>query len=306
MPDEVSEAPVTITLSLSAETPFTETLDMQVRIMNNREVSREFTVKTPTVNVTLPFHNGPGDAYRVTVQVDGYVDAGGFVHADPKVHKTLNMLMVPRHAAFQFPGWAELRAKLPVTADLIAAGVSDADAAARYAALGKEKPLALASLMNLSAAMQTIGLGGGKTPMDFIKEVIWDVSMAQDRFFGYADPAMIPLIRAAALENEFAEETNCAQFHPGATHSWKQTEFTYSNVQLTFHEDDTKTIDGVSCVKIEPDMDLYKDLVAHGLGEVIPNRLTNGLTNPLAVLALRWIDAVQSDEPLFDPGYGLA
>ena len=49
-----------------------------------------------------------------------------------------------------------------------------------------------------------------------------------------------------------------------------------------------------------------KEIGAHGLGEVVPNLSTGGLTNPLDVLALRWIDAVQSDEPLFDPGYLLS
>ncbi len=306
MPDALSTAPATITLSFSDGTPFTGTLDMLVRITNDGDVLQAFWKKTPTVNIAIPFHDGPGDAYRVIVHVPGYENAGALVHADPKVHETLNMLMIPSHATFNFPGWQDLNTRFPGTAHLIASGVTGTEAEERYAALGRDRPLALASLMNLSAAMQLIGLGAQKTPMDFIKEVIWDGTLAQDRFFGYADPAIIPLIRAAAAEGEFAEEKNCAQFHPGSTHSWKQTQFDYSNVQLTFHENDTKTIDGVQCVKIEPDMDLYKDLLAHGLEEVIPNRLTNGLTNPLAVLALRWIDAVQSNEPLFDPGYGLS
>ncbi len=162
------------------------------------------------------------------------------------------------------------------------------------------------SLMNLCAAMEDIGVGGGKTPMDYIKEVTWDGTLAQDRFFGFADEGLIPLVQAAAAEGEFAEEPDPGKFHPGATLSYKQTEFEYSNVQLTFHEGTTKVIDGVSCVKIEPDMDLYKEIVEHGLGEVLPNLSTGGLTNPLDVLALRWIDAVQGDEPLFDPGYLLS
>ena len=53
-------------------------------------------------------------------------------------------------------------------------------------------------------------------------------------------------------------------------------------------------------------VDLYKDLLAHGVAEVIPNLSTHGHTNPLDVLALRWIDVVQSDAPLFDPGYTVA
>lgn len=40
----------------------------------------------------------------------------------------------------------------------------------------------------------------------------------------------------------------------GATSSWKQIQFGEANVQLTFHENDTATIDGVPCVMIEPEM----------------------------------------------------
>jgi hypothetical protein len=306
MPDELPTASVTVTLSLNAETEFTEILDMVVRITNDTDVIKTFWSKTPAVNIQLPFHNSPQDDYRVIVHVKGYETAGAFVHADPTIHHMVNMLMIPSHATFGFPSWADLVAEHPETARLIAAGVSENAAIARYLALGKAKPLSLASLMNLCAAMESIGLGDQKTPMDFIKEVIWDDTLAQDRFFGYADPAIIPLVRAAATEDEFAEEKDCATFHPGSTCSFKQTEFDYSNVQLTFHQGDKKTIGGVECVKIEPDMDLYKEIVAHGLGEVLPNLSTGGLTNPLDVLALRWIDAVQSDEPLFDPGYLLS
>lgn len=37
-------------------------------------------------------------------------------------------------------------------------------------------------------------------------------------------------------------------------------------------------VDGLECVMLEPYMDLYKDLLDHGLLEVLPNLLTHGLT----------------------------
>ncbi len=101
---DTAVAQVMVTLALDAETPFTETLDMLVRVMNDREVSQSFWAKTPTVNVAIPFHDGPGDDYRIVVFVKGYRQAGTFVHADAAVHKTVTMLMVPRRArcrAFQ-------------------------------------------------------------------------------------------------------------------------------------------------------------------------------------------------------------
>ncbi len=306
MPDELPKAPVTIALRLSAETPFTETLDMDITVANSAGLSQNFWAQTPTAQITVPFHDGPGDDYRVVVQVNGYTNAGGFFHADPKVHPTVSLLMIPKPATLGFPAWAELKADHPATARLIAETVSDASAEARYAELGRDKPLALACLMNLSEAMLDIGLGAGMTPLDFIRQVLWDDTLAQDRFFGWVDPGILPLLQAAAAEGEFAQQSAAdLQLHPGATLSYKQTQFTYSNVQLTFHGNDTATVGDTACIMIEPDMDLYKELVAHGLGEVIPNLLTDGKTNPLAVLALRWIDAVQSGEALFDPGYTL-
>ncbi len=298
-------APITITLLWGAGEPFVAQKKMLVRITNDSDVTTSFWADAPTVHANLQFHDGPGDHYRIVVYVDGYENGGGFVQADPKTHQTVSLLMIPSHASFDFPAWADLQEKHAPAAMLIAAGVSDSEAQARYESLAKTRPLSLASLMNLCAAMQSIELGGGKTPLSFLKEVIWDSTLAQDRFFGYADPAVIPLVRAAAADGEFAEEKDSARFHPGATLSYKQTQYDYCNVQLTFHEGDKKRIGGTECIKIEPDIDLYKDLLAHGLLEVVPNLSAHGLTNPLAVLALRWIDAVQSDEPLFNPGYTL-
>src|SRR5574337_1278721 len=39
------------------------------------------------------------------------------------------------------------------------------------------------------------------------------------------------------------------------TSSYKQIQFGEANVQLTFHEGETQSIDGVDCVGVEPDID---------------------------------------------------
>jgi hypothetical protein len=110
--------------------------------------------------------------------------------------------------------------------------------------------------------------------------------MGQDRFYGYADPSIISAVRNAVADNQFPEEENCAEFHPGSTCSWKQTTFAVANVQLTFHENDKLIIDGMECVRIEPDIDRYKDLLAHGVKEVFPNLLAHNKTKPLVVLII--------------------
>jgi hypothetical protein len=97
--------------------------------------------------------------------------------------------------------------------------------------------------------------------------------------------------------------------HSGATESYKQTQFDVANVQLTFHGRDTAAFQDenhnlVQCVKIEPDIDYYKDLAAHGLGEVIPNAITHGLTDPKVVYSLRWIAGEREPHlPEFNPLY---
>ena len=92
-----------------------------------------------------------------------------------------------------------------------------------------------------------------------------------------------------------------------ATRSWKQTRFDVSNVQLTFHETNTRTIkkpDGTSvdCVIVEPDIDYYKDILSHGLLEVLPNLLTDGKTDPRQDYLLRWMATkLEGVQPDFDP-----
>jgi hypothetical protein len=69
---------------------------------------------------------------------------------------------------------------------------------------------------------------------------------------------------------------------------------------------DKKVIDGVECVMIEPDIDLHKELIAHGFCEVFPNLLSGGKTDPCAVYSMRWALANDEGGPVFNPGYALA
>jgi hypothetical protein len=79
-------------------------------------------------------------------------------------------------------------------------------------------------------------------------------------------------------------------------------DFGEANVQLTFHEQDTLIVDGVNCVKIEPDIDYYKDIAAHLLLEVAVNAF-GSLTDPRTAYALRWMAGQRAGIPEFDPLY---
>lgn len=261
--------------------------------------------KGPDILIKVPFHNGPGDFYAINVSSRGYRDGGCFFAADPKVLAEPKVLLLRDTPEPQFLPWSDFKTAHPEAASFLETGDTEAAAQAHYESLSKNEPNSLACLLNLTQAMSEIDLDG-RTPLSYFKQICWDNTMAQDRFYGYVDPSIIPVVRAAAAKGEFAEEKDCALFHPGATCSWKQITFPVANVQLTFHEQVQKLIDGVNCVKIEPDIDLYKDLLEHGFGEVFPNLITGGLTSPYDVFSLRWTMAQDDGGPAFDPGYELA
>lgn len=264
-------------------------------------------VSDSQISVTgLPFYDSPWDNYAVVASAKQYEQAGFFpVPVSREMPAVVDIMLLGKNAAFNFHGadWSGLKQNYKPYAALLAAGAGDDDAAGnRYSDLMEQRPAVLACYFNLITAMSEIHLPV-KTPLDYIKELIWDDTMAQDRFFAWADPAIIDQVIQAAAQGEFAPEVGTALFHSGATRSWKQVQFGEANVQLTFHENDKETIDGLQCVMIEPDIDYYKDIAAHALLEVITNKLTNSLTDPRQVYVLRWIAGRHAGVPNFEPPY---
>lgn len=304
MTDDPKSAPAMLTLVDGENRPFEG--PVTIRVHNGQDVApMVHDTKGPYIHISVPFHDGIGDTYAVCASSTGYRDAGCFFKADPRMLAEPKLLLLRSEAKPQFLRWKEFATVHPQVASFLAIGEGDAAAQKHYESFSSEKPESLACLLNIIHATAEIDLGG-RSPLSYFKAICWDSSMAQDRFYGYVDPAIIPAVRAAAAKGMFAEEKDCAEFHAGATCSWKQIAFGVANVQLTFHEKDTSVIGGLTCVKIEPDIDLYKNIVAHGFGEVLPNLLTHGLTNPYAVYALRWATAEDAGGPPFDPGYALA
>jgi hypothetical protein len=245
----------------------------------------------PTTVFHLPFRDNLQDNCIVLASGDGCVDAGfSPVKLSLKAIAPVDLMLLGDKADFKFQTWQS---------------VKRADANRQYDDLSQHKPAALASLLNLAAAMKSIQLPS-KTPLDYFKEILWDDSLAQDRFFAYADKSIVDQVRRAAMEGEFAPEPNPGLFHPDATSSFKQIQFGEANVQLTFHEKDTRRIDGVDCIKIEPDIDCYKDLASHTILEVIPNSVTHRLTDPMKVYVLRWVAGRHAGVPEFAPPYTIS
>jgi hypothetical protein len=260
----------------------------------------------PTTLFRLPFRDNLQDNCRVLASGDGYVDAGFTpVRLSLKAVAMVDLMLLEDDAEFKFQTWGGVKEMDPTVAAFITVGGTDSGAEDHYDELRTNKPAALASLLNLATAMKTIQLPS-KTPLDYFKEILWDESLAQDRFFGFADKGIVDQVRRAAMEGQFAPAPGPGLFHPNATSSFKQIQFGEANVQFTFHERDTKTIDGVDCIKVEPDIDYFQDIAAHTLLEVIPNSITHGLTDPKKVYVLRWIAGRHAGVPEFAPPYTIA
>ena len=158
----------------------------------------------------------------------------------------------------------------------------------------EQDPMGVGALLTIGTAVRNIPLVDQTSPLDNFWQVRWD-HLQQDRFWAWVDAGLAERIAKLAELHTVAEEPDAAHWHPAgpgfagpATRSWKETRFDVSNVQLTFHEGDRQDLpkpDGtiVHCVLVEPDIDYYKDTVAHGLLEVLPNLASGGKTDPRVV-----------------------
>ena len=256
----------------------------------------------------LPFFDNFGDDYTVVAWSSGYEQAGFTpLKVSPQAPATVDIMLLKKDAGFDFSRarWQDLRQNLPQIARLAAAGAADeSSAAARYGDLVEKEPI-LACFFNLTTAMSQIQLPDG-TPLDYIEELIWDDTMAQDRFFAWADPKLVDQVIQAAHQGAFAPEPGTAIFHKGATRSYKQVQFGEANVQLTFHENDHPTTGHAEWIKVEPDIDYFKDPLSHAILEVTANQVTHSLTDPRLVYVLRWIAGRHANIANFNPPYGIA
>ena len=288
--------------------------NLLVRIIdgNQKQLFSDFR-KGSSFQFQVPFYDNFGDRYTVISSADNHSQAGATpVNVQRTAPQTVDLMLLDKNATFRFgtARWSDLPEKYPEIHSILARGAAgEAEAQDRYENLMENNPATLACLWNLMTAMRDIDLPSG-TPITYLKQLIW-VDMpdrnifapAQDRFYAYADKALVSQVQLAAQQNEFAPELDPATFHKGATSSYKQIQFGEANVQLTFHENDTQIIDGTECIVVEPDIDYYKDLAAHALLEVIANALTGSLTDPKNVYVLRWIAGRRAGVPEFSPPY---
>ncbi|MCC6369087.1 MAG: carboxypeptidase regulatory-like domain-containing protein [Bryobacterales bacterium] len=297
-----------INLFDGARQPLASSIEALITVIDGtqRQVYRDFA-KGPGLTIRdLPFHANFRDNYTVVAWASGHEQAGFTpIPVRPGERAIVDIMLLGQNASFNFSQarWDQLQKSHPNFAGLLGAGsASPEEAGNRYTELLERRVPVLACVFNLLTAMQEIHLPAG-SPLDYMREMMWDDTMQQDRFFAWADPELVEQVRRAALEGEFAPEVGSAIFHTGATCSFKQVQFGEANVQITFHENDRKAINGAECIKVEPDMDYYKDPGAHALLEVLRNKATGSLTDPRQIYVLRWIAGRHAGVPEFNPPY---
>ena len=257
----------------------------------------------PMIDIKVPTFNNTRDFYTVLASVDGFVQAGFFpVKVAANTLRPVFLMLLPKDGRPNFANasWSKFKDEKPAVADLFMAGASSENAAKRrYSGLLNEQPNVGACLWNIITALEQIHLSAG-TALSYMRQLIWDASMQQDRFFGFADRQLVEQIEIATAQGQFAPEVGPGLFHPGATSAYKQLQFGEANVQVTFHEN-ADTPGGL--VGVEVDMDYFRDQAAHSILEVVPNLFTRGLTDPKRIYVLRWIAGRQAGVPDFTPPY---
>ena len=309
MPPQNSNAGLMVNVFDGSRHPVSKKLEILVRVIDGfQKHLAPKTIRKPSILFrNLRVFDNLGDNYTVLVSADDHIDAG-FTPVKIKrgTVQHLDLMLIPREPAFNFAmsKWNILETTHPELIALLSAGVkTDSAARDRYEDLLENRGEVLAAFLNIVTAMVEIHLAAGN-PVDYLKELIWD-DMTRDRFFAWADKKLVEQVGRATHDGLFSPEVGSAVFHKGATKSFKQVQYGDANVQLTFHEDERRRIDGVECVQVEPDIDYHKDLAAHTLLEVIPNSFTGRLTNPAHVYALRWIASRQPGVPEFQPPYSI-
>jgi hypothetical protein len=271
------------------------TQEVLVRVIdgNQKEVVVKF-LKGGSIRVeNLEFHDNFGDRYTVLVSSKGFKQAGYFpVKLRRGDTVPVDLMLLPNNYRLNFDeaSWGQLKVRMPAFHSMVSSGLSDHDARLRWEKLLAEKPLVAAHLLNVGGALVNLEVSSGEAILPFYKEIVFDATLTQGNLFGWADKRLIAELRNSVSHGRTWDyAAGSPVFHPGNTASFKELSFYEANVQITAYEQTTRIINGVECVRIETDIDYYRDPAAHIILEVFPNTFGGRMTNPLEVYQLRFI-----------------
>jgi len=295
-------ARILLQLADGARKPLNREVLLRVIDGDKQEWLADF-VNGPVIDIKVPTFDNTRDFYTVLASLDGFVQAGFFpVKVAPNTLRPVFLMLLPKKGKPRFgsASWSKLKKEKPEIVELFKADASSETAAKnRYNKLLQQQPDTAVGLWNIITALGQVHLSAG-TALSYMRQLNWDESMEQDRFFGLADRGLLDQIAIATAQGMFDPEVGPGLFHPGATSSFKELQFGEANIQVTFHE---KTDVPAGMVSVEVDMDYFRDQAAHTILEVVPNLFSQGLTDPKRVYVLRWIAGRQAGVPDFNPPY---
>ena len=289
-------------------TPFDPAVRLLVTAMDGHQKTAVRTfVNTNQIRLhDLDVHDSPADDYTVLVAAKDHSDAGFMpVKIVKNQQQDVHLMMLRRDATFQFDPFDSIVARADLHTFLC--GKAPGEVKALYEGLASDNKPGLACLLNITTALEQMTLarfdGVDQKPLRSFKAL--RSAPSQDRLFAWVDRRLVQQVEATVTAPD-AGQTRLVKapkgLHPGATVSYKQTDFGEGNVQLTFHETESDIVMGVDCTIVEADIDYFKDTASHILLEVFPNKLkarihgkdsSSSLTDPKSVYGLRWIAAEQ-------------
>ncbi len=287
--------------------PVGKKLRFRLRDGAQREVVDKSQEK-PSLMATLPLADNFKDDYAVIVSGNDYGQAGFHpVRLRAGAVTLVDLMLLPDAGTFRFRDalWSALRATHPKWTAFLKDKRSEDEADEHHSQWMEDNPEQLAAFLNFAEAMDDIRFRVG-TGFDYLKRPASNRDGEQflvDRFFAYADTALVEQVEFAVEQGTF--ETANSSLHPGATRSFKEVRFGEANIQITLHENDRRRIAGLTCLKVEIDMDYFRDPLAHLLLEVVPNQF-GGATDPRQIYMLRWIAGRRAGVPEFSPPYHIA
>jgi hypothetical protein len=280
--------------------------NIRVRLYDGNQILMwEGTIDHADQQFDVPFYDSARDWYRVIVSRPGWTTSAMYpVKLSRSGPSVVDLMLLPEQNRVNTTGarWADLQVSHRRYCDLLSA--ITADAQARWdTLLADVNALIPIDFLNLLTAMRDIRLPSGKAPIDYLRAVDWDKSPQQDRFWVWVDHDIIGDVVEGAREGYFDREPNPGALHPEATLSYKENALGEANVQFTFLENNVCTSPGFDkCTLMEPDIDYYDNLIAHGLLEVLPGFFSK--TDPRMVYMLRWMSSRRiPGMHEFDPPY---
>ena len=272
---------------------------LSVRDGNDTSFHRAF-VAGPTIAIPATFQDNFQDNHTILASLKGHRDAG-LIPVPVRKDQTsvVNLMLLPRNAEFEFASIAGINNSHEALAGLLNRTFGDA-APRQYEELQGRRP-ELACVMNIVEALAIVELpkqGGFRQTLahyidrlDTAPALDW---LRPDRCFAWCSADIATTVRRLPHLFKRAQKV----LHPGATDSFKQFGFGEANVQVTLHENDRGTVGDQELIKVEFDIDYFRDNAAHLLLEVFPNTLkklvfgadsAESLTDPAIAYGLRWI-----------------